>query len=566
VSARDFPARVPTTVDVTASWRAALIGALVAALATLPGLGVGTLWDNSETAYGEVAREVLLTHQAVILHLNGAPWFVQPPLYFWIGAAFAKVLGVSPFALRLPSALATVATAAVVGYVVARIASSRAALLAATILSTSLMQAVVGRLAIMDALLDLAVAIAILAFFRALRSGDRGAWYAGWAALGFGLLAKGIVAPVVTALVIAPWALWERRARGMLVPTGAGSWPAGVALCAAIVAPWAIALLHAAGPAPFSDLIGHYTVGRYLGTIENQSGPVWYYVPVVILGFFPWFAFLVPALGEGWRDARAGPSGSLARLALTWSIVPFVFFSFANTKLPNYIALELPAFAILVAVWFDRVVERLDRRTALAWAAIVPVTIVGLGFAMWAFSHANRLTAALAATRDDFLALGSVILLGSIACFALLAVRRTSWLAPFALGASSILVMLIIAVFGEPIVERFKPIPPLAATIDRERRPGDAVGIQGVSGGNALVFYTRPRIAVLAGPHGADSTSAADPRSTICSAPRTFVITSKKRPFPDPTYGRRRQLVASSNNDVLFLYDGPPCDARTSQH
>ena len=34
--------------------------ACVAALATLPGLGAGTLWDNSETAYGEVAREMVL--------------------------------------------------------------------------------------------------------------------------------------------------------------------------------------------------------------------------------------------------------------------------------------------------------------------------------------------------------------------------------------------------------------------------------------------------------------------------------------------------------------------------
>ena len=33
--------------------RAGLVGAVVAALVTLPGLGVGTLWDNSETAYGD---------------------------------------------------------------------------------------------------------------------------------------------------------------------------------------------------------------------------------------------------------------------------------------------------------------------------------------------------------------------------------------------------------------------------------------------------------------------------------------------------------------------------------
>ena len=58
---------------VSAPARAALVGALAAALITLPGLGGGTLWDNSETAYGEVAREILLTHDWVVMHLNGVP-------------------------------------------------------------------------------------------------------------------------------------------------------------------------------------------------------------------------------------------------------------------------------------------------------------------------------------------------------------------------------------------------------------------------------------------------------------------------------------------------------------
>ena len=84
--------------------RAAILGALFAAIITLPGLGNGTLWDNSETVYGEVAREVLVMHDWVVMHLNGAEWFIQPPLFFWIAALFAKLLGVTAFALRLPAA------------------------------------------------------------------------------------------------------------------------------------------------------------------------------------------------------------------------------------------------------------------------------------------------------------------------------------------------------------------------------------------------------------------------------------------------------------------------------
>jgi len=543
---------------ISASWRAALVGALVAALATLPGLGAGTLWDNSETAYGEVAREILIAHDWIVMHFNGAPWFVQPPLYFWIAAAFASLLGPTELAFRLPSALATIAMAAAVGYVVARLTTLRAAVLSATVLSTSLMQAVVGRLAIMDALLDLAVALAILCWFGALRSGGRRWWYGGWVAVALGTLTKGPVALAVAFLVIVPWAIWDASAGRRVRLPAPMDWLGGIAVFAAIVFPWALTLVHVAGPDALTQLIGHYTVGRYLGTIENQSGPLWYYVPVLILGFFPWFAFLVPASLEAWRDARSDSNGGLARLALTWAVVPFVFFSLANTKLPNYIALEFPALAILVAVWFDRVVERRDRRAALAWSAVVPVLIVLLALALALFSRDNKLTADFHEIRLDFIALGATILAGSIACAIFLSTRSKAWLGPFALGAANVIVLLIIAL-GEPFVERFKPIPPLAAEIERDRRPGDLVAIQSVSGENGLVFYTRPGVAVLNGPGVRHSGAANDPQRVICAAGRAFVVTSKKRPPFDPTYGRARTTVATSNNDVLFLYDGPAC-------
>jgi hypothetical protein len=336
-------------------------------------------------------------------------------------------------------------------------------------------------------------------------------------------------------------------------------WLGGLALFAVIVMPWAIALYRAAGPNAFAELVGHYTVGRYLGTIENQSGPLYYYVPVVILGFFPWFAYLVPASIEAWHDAANARTGSLSRLSLVWAIVPFVFFSFAKTKLPNYIALELPALAILVALWFDRVVERRDRRAAIAWTGLVPLMIFGLGFAATAFSRDNRLTADFAQIRVDLLALAVAILLGAIACAGCLMVRRLAWFGPFALGGASLAVLLIIALAAEPLVEPFKPIPRFASIIDRDSRAGDIVAIQNVSGGNALAFYTQPGIVTLVGPNQVPGSPAMDPRRRLCAAPRAFVVTSKHRPSHDPTYGRDRRVLAAYGNDVLYLVDGPPC-------
>jgi 4-amino-4-deoxy-L-arabinose transferase-like glycosyltransferase len=422
-----------------------------------------------------------------------------------------------------------------------------------------LMQAIVGRLAIMDAMLDLAVCVAILAWYAALRGSGNGAWFAGWAAVALGTLAKGPVAPAVVLLVLVPWVVWERvlgrklRAPSLAVALG------GAALAAAIVLPWFVLLVGRVGPAALGELVGHYTVGRYLGTIENQSGPVWYYLPVVLLGVFPWFAFVPPALAAALR-APSDERGMLARLALVWIVVPFVFFSLANTKLPNYIALELPGFAIALALWFDGVLDSADRRTAIVGSAIVPVTLAGLAVAIFVFSRDNRLTGALSALLGDLVALGVTMLAGSIACGVLLLRRSTARYAPYALGLSGLVAILIISLVAEPHVEPLKPIPELAAVIRAERRAGDVVAIQSIGGTNGLIFYTEPPVTTLDNPVEVAHSAASDPRAVVCASPRVFVVTREQRPTPDPTYGRRRRIIARSNRALLYLFDGPQCE------
>ncbi|MDQ6823193.1 MAG: glycosyltransferase family 39 protein [Candidatus Eremiobacteraeota bacterium] len=546
--------------------RAALIGGVVAAVVTLPGLGSGTLWDNSETAYGEVAREILLTRDWVVMHLNGLPWYVQPPLYFWIAALLAKAFGVGSLAFRLPAALATIAMGAMTGYAVTRQAGMRAGLYASVILSTCLMQAIVGRLAVMDALLDLSVALAVFWWFRALQSG-RGAYFVfGWVALGFGFLAKGPVAPVAAALVIIPFALWNRRHAPTHLP-GWRPWSAGLALFLAIIAPWFLALIAQSGAHSVAELIGHYTFGRYTQTIENQSGPIWYYLPVIVLGFFPWIAFLPSAIAFGVRRLRFSPGlqgderDAMLRLAFSWIVAPLLFFSLAKTKLPNYIALEFPALALLVAMYFEDAVLRVRNRSRelLISALAVPVTIAMVAVAIVWFSRDNRLTGDLHGVALDLMFVGSAIFVGSLVTAALL--RRPGSLAsaPLVLGAAMAVAVLFLGVLALPSAEQFKPVPALAAVVDAERKPGDVVAIQNVSGGNALLFYTQPHIYVLARPDEKPGGDGVDPRNVICGAKRAWVVAPIVRPVYDPTYGRSRRTVARAAKAQLFLYDGPPC-------
>ncbi|MEO9169691.1 MAG: glycosyltransferase family 39 protein [Candidatus Baltobacteraceae bacterium] len=542
--------------------RAAFVGALIAALITLPGLGVGTLWDNSETAYGEVAREILLTHNWVVMHLNGAPWFIQPPLYFWIAAACAHLFGITSFAFRLPAALATIVMGAMTGYAVTRQAGTRIGVYASAILSSCLMQAVIGRLAIMDALLDLAVALAVFWWFRSLEAGRDRYFIYGCIAIALGFLAKGPVAPVVALLVIVPFAIWNGRVEPTRLPSWR-AWLAGGGIGMAIVAPWLIAIAVHSGFHALVELIGHYTVGRYTGVIENQSGPFWYYLPVLVLGFFPWIAFLPVSVAYGIAQLQSPLTtpnlARLWRLAFTWALLPLLFFSVAKTKLPNYVALEFPALALITALYLDGVVRRGRSRAAIVSAATVPVFIGIIAFAIGTFVRDNRITSDALSVAPDLIVMGATIFIGSILTAVLLGVRRAVGIAPYALATATALAMDILAVVALPHAEAFKPVPHLAATIEARRKPGDAVAIQDFRGLNALVFYTQPSVAVLAAADTPPSQDDSDPKKFICSHGRIWLVAAKHRPADDPTYGRTRTLEAEWGSAALYLYTGPRC-------
>jgi 4-amino-4-deoxy-L-arabinose transferase-like glycosyltransferase len=534
--------------------RAALFGALVAALITLPGLGTGTLWDNSETAYGEVAREILLSHDAIVMHLNGAAWFVQPPFFFWLAALSAQLFGGTSLAYRLPSALATIVMSASLAVFVRRYLPARSARYTALILSTMLMQAVLGRLAVMDALLDACVMVTILAWARS-------SYVIGAIAAAIGVLTKGPVALLVPVLVLLAWGLWERRYRQLVMPPPFAIVIAVFAFCA-IAAPWYLLMGTAEGSHGLGELIVHYSFGRYLGIIEKQSGPFYYYLPVLILGIFPWTPFLFPAMADAFSprlNERHGPQrASLLRLGVVWTLVPTIFFSFAKTKLPNYLAVALPGTALLCGVWLDDAVRR--SRRSVFWAAMtLPIFIALLGVAIVIFARNNELSGALKALTSDATAFLLALFCGSAACVYALTWPSRARLSPYLLGLGTIAAMLIIALSALPKAEAFKPIPQLAAVIRREWRPGDLVALQGVNGENSLVFYTAPPVAILDSPDTGASSPQSDPALVLCSAPRIFLVAPLKRPIPDPTYGRPRRLIAHALKDGLFLIDGPLC-------
>ena len=500
-------ARIPKIIGVAIF---ALVGAIY-----LVRIGAGSLWDNSEPTYGEIVKELFRSGDWLTLHLNYQPWDTHPPLWFWTAAGSVMVFGLNEFALRLPSALFGLATAVATYRAGRRMYGEAAGLIAALAAGVSLEMIVLSRLAMMETALIFFVTVAFFWSYFALRDGDRRALWIAAAAAGLGTLIKGPIALVLPLLVIVSWLAWTRdwnRLRGLPVLGAAAAY-------VVIAGSWfAVATLQL-GTGFLGRYFGLSNVGRFMHPFENQPGPWWYYIPVLVIGFFPFVAFLPQALRRAWR-AR----GDDEKFLLLCAAVPFLFFSVAQTKLPNYIAVSFPALGIIVGSVVGEAVRENALRPLRSALIYLPAALVlfAVGIAIYGHQHFQGEMASLA---PSLATLAWLVVVPCVLTALLSVALKRAWLVPAGLSLMMAGFVAALAFFILPAVEAFKPMKAMAGRLMTYDRRGDAVCFDGVSGGFSLLFYTE------AGPVtsiGHDPTDV-DPEKYFAANKRALCVVSPAR-------------------------------------
>src|SRR5437773_799089 len=174
-------------------------------------LDVPAFFDN-EARYAEVAREMALGGDWISPHLDFTLFLNKPPLVFWLAALVFRVAGPTEWA-RLVSVGAAVVALLATCRLGALLYGGPAGLVAGLALATSLGFVLEARTLRPDMILTATVVVALLCWQTAERCGARRArWLVGlWAALGVGVLAKGLVPLVLAGLPIAAVTLREDR-------------------------------------------------------------------------------------------------------------------------------------------------------------------------------------------------------------------------------------------------------------------------------------------------------------------------------------------------------------------
>ena len=461
------------------------------------GIGQFGLIGADEPRYAQVAREMLERRNWITPFLNGHAWLEKPPLYYWQAMLAYSLLGVNDRAARIPSAVD--ATLLVLSVYFFFLRFRRGVEVDAALITASC-AGIVGfaHAASMDMPLAAAFSIGMLAWWAWRESGNKFYLSLFYICMALGTLAKGPVAVFLSAAVIVAFAAitheWRLALRTLSLT--------GIALFCAIALPWYVAV-QVGNPQFFREFILRHNLARFSSDLYHHRQPFWYYLPVTALALAPWTVVVIAAVVGSlrtWWTERHSLSDEADRelqfnlFACCWLIVPVVFFSISQSKLPGYILPAIPAGSVLVADYLRRRSKQdapISKWLAVSHALVASAPIVpALLIAYIVTEHR------LPAGRPMIVALGGAFVL--CAAIALTLVSRLSLrMLRFVTLIPVVLVVAAVLKIGSPAIDQTLSARPLAvelASVDTHRLP---LAVCGVSREleYGLAFYRNQQIA-----------------------------------------------------------------------
>jgi 4-amino-4-deoxy-L-arabinose transferase-like glycosyltransferase len=348
----------------------------------IPFLGLRDLWYPDELDIAEVCRAMFLSGDWIAPRRMGTIWVDYPPMIYWVGTISSHVFGtMSAFTLRLPNALAAIATVVVTCVGGSRWFNPRAGLWAGLALLTAqqfVLQAVGYR---PDVLFTLFIAAGFLLYAESAGERPR-SWLriAGFAMFGLAMLAKGPLGLLLPGLVLTLWHASRREWRRLLAL-------APLAIVAlAVYLPWFVACARAMGADSILYELWAQNFQRFFSGFRGHGRPITYYVINFWGDLWPW-SWLVPvAIWWLWHAPRR--RDGRVQLALWWLGAFLVFLSLAVTKRQLYLLPAYPAVVLLLAPWLEAVTRRPPAtdipspKPVRVWAVGIAVAFVVLAIAL----------------------------------------------------------------------------------------------------------------------------------------------------------------------------------------
>lgn len=320
-----------------------------------------------EPRYAQIAREMLARGDWITPVLGGKPWLEKPPLYYWQAMLAYSIFGVSDWAARLPSSVdATLMVIAI--YFFLRKFRPRLHLDGALMIASAVGVIGFARAASTDMPLAAMFTIAVLAWYAWCECGSKTYLAASYVFIALATLAKGPVAPFLAVAIIAVFAA-VKKDYSLFWRT---LWIPGIVLFCVVTVPWFVAV-QIKNPEFFRVFILQHNLARFGSNLYHHKEPFWYFVPITLLALVPWTVLICVSVTQTVRDCWARrrevlqSDDALHLFLAIWLLVPVIFFSVSQSKLPGYILPAVPAGILLAAEYVRRHLIDNDRpRTVVA--------------------------------------------------------------------------------------------------------------------------------------------------------------------------------------------------------
>jgi 4-amino-4-deoxy-L-arabinose transferase-like glycosyltransferase len=314
---------------------------------------------HGEARRAEVAREMVVSGDWIVPHLNGEPFVTKPPLYYWAAALTFTLTGkFDELSARIPSIISGIVGVFITYLWASCLFSRQVGLFAGIILATSFLYGGMARTAGVDMMLTMFTTAALCCFTIGLEGQNKFCTpklhtlmyllTAVW--IGFGTMAKNPIGLAVPLLAIAGFILVARNFK--LILDTKPWW--GLLIFLIIVLPWLI-LVYQHVP-NFFEVLRQETLARYTDPEEAPHlEPFYYYIPALV-AFAPWVTFL-PGVIISLFSRKTQRLLQSHRFLIIAALTTFLLFSSVGSKREYYLLPLYPILAVLVAKCWDEYVS-----------------------------------------------------------------------------------------------------------------------------------------------------------------------------------------------------------------
>lgn len=341
-------------------------------------LGALPLFDPDEPRYAQSAREMNDRGSYMVPYFNNEPRLNKPVLYYWLICISYKAFGVSEFSARFGSALAALLLLGTTFFFVSRVRDPVSACLACTILGSSALFFVPARLSMPDMVFSTFMVFSLYCFYLGWQTEEpqkKTYWYtcfylfqviAAWTKGPAGILIPCVVA-LLSILREKDRQEFRRLRLGLGIP---------LVLCLSL--PWYLYIFFFVDSGTMTEMSTHETISRIIGSQGRNFEPLYYYIPPILGGLFPWIFFLPWALSQRVRNKV---NNRLRNFTETWFVFVLLFFTLCASKKFQYIICLAPAFALwlsTICADVSRVRDRAkDTGFIVTLAVLLGIALIG---------------------------------------------------------------------------------------------------------------------------------------------------------------------------------------------